>query len=75
MINAEFEVVLAAKSLVLDDPDSVAAAVRQYLRVHLPGQLTKSGYAFCTATIHVEAEAREIADGRSVAPDAHVDAD
>jgi hypothetical protein len=55
-ITAEFTVNVKHNALVVQHPESVAAAVRQYLRVHLPVAMTKGGYAFDTGTIFVEAE-------------------
>lgn len=58
-VAIELEVGLVTNAMVVDHPDSVAAAVRQYLRFILPNNGTKTGVTFHTGMIHVEAREKE----------------
>ena len=54
-ITVEVEVALAPNAITQPTPESVAAGVRQWFKVHLPVVPTKGGYTFRTAAIRVEA--------------------
>jgi hypothetical protein len=47
--------------MVMQQPDSVSAAVRHMLRVLLATGWRKNGVMFNPATIHVEAKEKEVA--------------
>ena len=46
-------------AITADNADSMAAAVRQYMRVNLHSTTTKGGLLFQTSDIHVEAVAKQ----------------
>jgi hypothetical protein len=58
-VTATFDVTMKKGSLVMWNPDSVAAAVRQYLRTHLSPTVTKGGFYFRNGTIEAEAKDKE----------------
>ena len=60
-VTVEIDVQIKNNGMVMQQPDSVSAAVRHMLRVLLATGWRKNGVMFNPATIHVEAKEKEVA--------------
>lgn len=58
VVNIEVDLLLRKDSTVADNPDSIASAVRHYMRTVLPPKYTAGGYQFLKDGMHVEARER-----------------